>query len=160
MEKLKIVAKKNSKGCEAKFTGLIDESADFSVLKIDTPGVYRFDLEGLTGITSNGIREWMIWCQDPKEGVSLVFENVPKILVDQFNMVVGFLPDYARVDSFYVPYYSDETGAEKMVLFERGREFDDKSIDAPRHYTDENTGTLLEIDVVEEAYFQFLKLDR
>ena len=71
-------------------------------------------------------------------------------------MVQGFLPAQGRVNSFFVPFYSEESGGEKNVLFRSGQEFSDSGeIKVPSVKDDE--GHEMEMDVVEAKYFKFLK---
>src|SRR4051812_10372568 len=101
-------------------SGGVDEDANFQ--QIDT-GAYKsivLDLAGITGINSVGIREWMKWIKTFNAEVQFTIRRCPKIIVDQINMVAGFLPPKAMIESFFVPYYSDASGSEKMILFEKG----------------------------------------
>ena len=72
-------------------------------------------------------------------------------------MVAGFLPDNGKVESFYVPYYCDATGAEKMVLFSEGKEFTGADVNPPEDVKDDDTGDEMELDVIEAKYFKFLQ---
>ena len=78
------------------------------------------------------------------------------MIVDQINMVSGFLPEGAEVESFMVPYYSDASDTEKMVLFTKGKEFKDGEVFPPEDVKDES-GELMEMDVIEAKYFKFIK---
>jgi hypothetical protein len=71
-------------------------------------------------------------------------------------MVQGFLPASGRVNSFYVPFYNDDSGAEKSVLFRNGQEFTDTGLGTIPEVKDEE-GNAMEMDVVEAKYFKFLK---
>jgi hypothetical protein len=70
-------------------------------------------------------------------------------------MVAGFLPQGTTVTSFYVPYYADTSGNEKMVLFENGREFGAGGLKPPAEVKDDS-GEVMEMDVIEAKYFKFL----
>ena len=135
--------------------GNIDEDSNFSNHKLNDDKEIILDLEHVTSINSCGIREWINWLKDASN-TKLVFKKCPKVIIDQINMVSGFLPEKARVESFYVPYYSEDTGEEKLVLFTHGKEFTDNSVNAPETITDNESGDELEIDVVETKYFRFL----
>jgi hypothetical protein len=138
-------------------TGGIDEDANFQPVDPGPAGAVVLDLNGVTAINSVGIREWIKWVKSFPPAVKLSVRNCPKIIVDQINMVAGFLPAGTRIDSFYVPYYSDATGNEKMVLFQNGKEFkDDGSLEFPAEVKDDS-GEAMEMDVIEAKYFKFLK---
>lgn len=136
--------------------GHIDEDIQFDTMDLNGASEVVLDFKDIASINSCGIREWIRWVSGVAEGAKLVFENCPKIIVDQINMVTGFLPTTAVVRSFYVPYYNEDTDEEKMVLFTDGKEFSQGSIDAPEEITDEKSGDVLEIDVIEAKYFKFI----
>ena len=110
------------------FKGQIDEDASFSGLELDGVAKVILDLNEVSAINSCGIREWIKWIRTAPDGSQITYKNCPKVIVDQINMVAGFLPDNAAVESFYVPYYSDDSGNEKMVLFTSGKEFTGNSV--------------------------------
>ncbi len=136
--------------------GNIDEDAAFTPPDTGSAAAVVLDLDGVTAINSVGIREWIKWIKALPGNAQLSLRRCPKIVVDQINMVAGFLPANARVESFYVPYYSDATGNEKMVLFEHGKQFKDGEVHAPPEVKDES-GEPMEMDVIEAKYFKFLK---
>lgn len=137
--------------------GQIDEDTDFAPCDISGAKNLKMNLEGVKSINSCGIREWIKWLDQSQSAESVEFHKCPKIIIDQMNMVEGFLPKNAKVMSFFVPYYSEETGNEKDVLFTRGKEFDDSGVRAPDEYKDEESGDVLELDVIEAKYFKFIK---
>jgi hypothetical protein len=114
------------------------------------------DFQKVAAINSCGIREWIKWLKKIPADKSVVYINCPKIIVDQANMVAGFIPDNGKIQSFYVPYYSEANDTEKMVLFSEGKEFDGSNLNAPATITDDS-GDEMEMDVIEAKYFKFLK---
>lgn len=137
-------------------SGNIDEDSTFSGVDISEATKITLDLDGVTAINSCGIREWIKWIRTAKPGVPVIYRKCPKIIVDQINMVAGFLPDNGKVESFYVPYYSEVSGSEKMVLFSEGKEFKGNEIFAPGEVKDDD-GEIMEMDVIEAKYFKFLQ---
>jgi hypothetical protein len=135
--------------------GNIDEDSNFTPPNLDGHTSVVLDLEAVTAINSVGIREWIKWTKGFAASVRLVVRKCPKIIVDQINMVAGFLPTGTVVQSFYVPYYSETSGNEKMVLFENGREFKDGQIFPPTEVKDDS-GEPMEMDIIEAKYFKFL----
>lgn len=136
-------------------SGVIDEDIDFTKYPIEGAKQIQLNLGGIKSINSCGIREWIKWINKAKDA-SIVYDQCPKIIVDQINMVEGFLPSNGRVASFYVPYYSEESGNEKNILFTWGKEFTDKGLMTPAAVKDED-GSEMEMDVIEAKYFKFLK---
>ena len=151
-------ASKQQNGSEITVTlgGHIDEDATFGSVTLEGASKLVLDLEGITAINSCGIREWIKWMRTLPSAAEIVYRKCPKVIVDQINMVSGFLPEGGKVESFYVPYYSEATGNEKMVLFCEGSEFKGNEIYPPEETKDEK-GELMEMDVIEAKYFKFLK---
>lgn len=139
------------------FSGHIDEDAQFSGLDFEGAPEIKVDLENVSAINSCGIREWIKWIRTAPATSKIVYTKCPKIIVDQINMVAGFLPDNGSVESFYVPYYNEDSGNEKMVLFRSGVEFQGNEVKAPEDIKDDETGDAMEMDVIEAKYFRFLQ---
>ena len=77
-------------------------------------------------------------------------------VVDQINMVQGFLPATGKVISFFVPFYNEDSGSEKSILFSYGREYTEEGVSKTPDVLDD-AGKPMEMDVVEAKYFKFLK---
>lgn len=151
-------ADKKANGSDVVITlsGHVDEDAQFSTLDLAGAAKVVVDADGITAINSCGIREWVKWVRTAPPTSQIVFQKCPKVIVDQINMVTGFLPENAKVESFYVPYYSDASGNEKMVLFKEGAEFKSGELHAPAEVKDDD-GEVMEMDVIEAKYFKFIK---
>jgi hypothetical protein len=134
--------------------GSIDEDTNFGAVPMNESSVI-VDLGEVTAINSVGIREWIKWTKTFPEGCHLTVRNCPKIIIDQINMVQGFLPTDTKIESFFVPYYSEASGVEKMVLFMRGREYHNGKISPPAAVKDDG-GEVMEMDVIESKYFKFV----
>ena len=155
MAKFEVSIEKTGKLAKVSISGVIDEDADFgpySLAGIDHTDLY---LSQIKSINSCGIREWIKWINTA--GVaSIQYFECPKLIVDQINMVQGFLPAHAKVMSFYVPYFNEDSGSEKNVLFSYGTEFTEAGVQAPAAVVDEE-GKPMEMDVIESKFFKFLK---
>lgn len=137
-----------------RINGAINEDFDFSKVPLNKETEYIIDLEGTNSINSCGIREWVKWISQANPQ-KIQFHKCPKVIVDQINMVQGFLPKGAKVISFFVPYYNEDTGSEKNVLLEYGKDFDESGVRVPENVKDDQ-GNPMEIDVIESKYFKFL----
>jgi len=116
------------------------------------------DLKNLTAINSVGIRFFMIWIADFSK-VALTFENCPPFFIDQVNMVSGFLPSHSKVKSFFVPYFAEETGFTKWVLYTEGQEYRRTGAHVlMKHFTTlmDDQGYPMHPDVLESKFFKFL----
>ncbi len=155
MAKFELQIDKKGLDWKIKMAGTIDEDVDFGQYALNGAGNIELFLAEVKSINSCGIREWIKWI-GTAGSVPVSYIECPKIIVDQINMVQGFLPNQGRVVSFFVPYYSEESGSEKSVLFTAGKEYKESGeIKVPQVKDDE--GHEMEMDVVEAKYFKFLK---
>ncbi len=136
-------------------SGIIDEDVDFSNYSLSGVSQVELHLKDVKSINSCGIREWIKWISSAGEA-TVIYDECPKIIVDQINMVEGFLPAKGKVTSFYVPYYNDDSGEEKMVLFKQGQEFNEQGVTPPSSVKD-SAGNEMEMDIMESKYFKFIK---
>ncbi len=155
MGKCEVKVGKNGDQFSVQVAGTIDEDMDFAPYGLAGAAAVEVDLNGIKSINSCGIREWVKWMSSAG-GAAVTFKNCPKVIVDQINMVDGFLPVTGHVQSFYVPYYNDDAGSEKNVLFVRGTHFAEGSVNPPAEVKDDD-GNVMEMDVIEAKYFKFLK---
>ncbi|MEZ0392052.1 MAG: hypothetical protein ACAH59_07560 [Pseudobdellovibrionaceae bacterium] len=155
MSKFEIKIEKAGSAWKVNMAGVIDEDADFNPHSLAGAPAVELQLSQIKSINSCGIREWIKW-MGTAGSVPVKYHECPKIIVDQINMVQGFLPANGKVMSFYVPYYNDDSGSEKNVLFTLGKEYGDQGIQAAPAVKDEQ-GNDMEMDIVEAKYFKFLK---
>lgn len=155
MGKYEIKVEKAPNGGKVTVSGVIDEDADFNPHAIAGMGHVDFFLNDVKSINSCGIREWIKWV-GTAGSAEIHYHQCPKMIVDQINMVQGFLPASGKVMSFYVPYFNEESGSEKNILFTYGKEYSEGGIKAPAEVKDDE-GNPMEMDVVEAKYFKFLK---
>ena len=156
MSKCEIKIEKAGASAKIKITGVVDEDTDFKPYALTGLTQADFHLGGIKGINSCGIREWIKWLETGT-GTQISYHECPKIFVDQINMVQGFLPANGLVASFYVPYFHEESGNEKAVLFTKGKEYAENGTVTPPAAVKDDQGHPMEMDVVEAKYFKFLK---
>ncbi|MDG0816160.1 hypothetical protein [Bdellovibrio svalbardensis] len=154
MGKLDVKIEKAADKLVVQMAGTIDEDVDFSQFNLAGNPAVEVELSNIKSINSCGIREWIKWI-GTAGSAAVTFNNCPKVIVDQINMVDGFLPATGRVQSFFVPYYNDDAGSEKNVLFRYGTEFSDGGVTPPAAVKDDD-GNEMEMDVIESKYFKFL----
>jgi hypothetical protein len=135
-------------------SGAMDEDLSYDNLQLNTPIELVVNFEKIVTINSCGIREWIRWMMQ-YANMKITYRLCPKVIVDQINMVDGFLPKDGIVESFFVPYFNEDTGTEIQVLFSQGKEFDQNGIHPPQEIPD-NAGRPMEMDVIESKYFRFL----
>jgi len=73
-------------------------------------------------------------------------------------MIPDLIPAQAKVISFYVPYYSEESGEERMVLFSSGQQFvvADCGCQMREPVVLDGSDSPMQMDVLREKYFRFL----
>jgi hypothetical protein len=134
--------------------GTMDEDLSYTELTLNNPTELIVNFEKVMSINSCGIREWIRWLMI-YPNIRVTYKLCPKVIVDQINMVDGFLPRNGIVESFFVPYYSEDSGNETHVLFSFGKEFDANGVRPPTDIRDKS-GEVMEMDVIESKYFRFL----
>ena len=156
MGELKSEVNKQGDKVMVKFVGAIDE--DCTLPQVDLAGVKEliFDFEGLNLINSCGIRDWVSWMKTIPSGVIAVFTKCPAILVDQINMINGFVPAGGYVQSFFVPYFCDECDDVVNKLFERGKDYNKGECDVAEEISCPKCSSEAELDVIKLKYFKFL----
>lgn len=155
MSKLKMNMKADGDNRLLSFTGVIDEMFDYSELILNPGKLYKMDLNEVKMINSTGIREWIRFIEKLGPAVSIHYFNCPQIVIQQMNMVAGFLTSNAKVVSFYAPYFCEDTDEEEHVLLNASEIVNFK---APKHTsTHDGVEVELEFDAIEDQYFKFLK---
>ena len=134
------------------FKGQIDEDADFSLLKLAFGSSLVFDLNDVIMINSCGIREWIKFGQTIPSNVKIIYRNCPQVIVEQMNIVKGFVRQGGVIESFYAPYFCEETDEEHKMLIAPKDVVGGK---APA--LKDQQGHVLDFDDIEAQYFNFLK---
>lgn len=81
------------------------------------------DMQRVTFINSIGVKNWILWMTSVPQSCKILLRNCPFVIISQINMVNGFLPSQARVQSFYAPYVNDD-GDEIERLLIRGVDYE------------------------------------
>lgn len=135
--------------------GQIDETFPQELHALKPAGDMVINLDQVKMINSLGIREWIKFMSSVS-AAKIEFVKCPKIFIDQVNMVQGFITPNCKITSFYVPYFNEDSNAEKNILYSQGKEFGEGFLNVAGSVKGED-GSELELDVVEQKYFKFLK---
>jgi hypothetical protein len=137
---------------EISISGSIDEDIHLDKIKVASGKPNHVHLDGVSLINSTGIRQWITWIKN-FENEKWVFFGCPPVFVNQLNMIDSFIPKGSKVESFYIPYYSDETDEEKRLLMLRADWEKD-----PKHFPQQldSEGNEMVLDVLPDKYFKFL----
>lgn len=150
-QKLSINSRIAGDEVQVELIGVIDEDAIFDKIKNLKMANYVFDFNKITMINSCGIREWIKYLQEI-DGTAIKYLNCPQIIIEQVNMVHGFIRKGIAVESFYAPYFCANCDTEKRILLKGAEVINSK---APVKQC--NTCQLdLEFDAIEKQYFSFL----
>ena len=159
----KITSNKTGSELYLKFSGDINENSEFNNINLEEIQVVHMDFKEVGFVNSVGLRSWIIWVKN-FSNLKINFYNCPRQVVDQLNILEGFMPPNATVQSFFVPFYCDECDHTDMVLASRGKDYIEASADKKEGVSlaDElpcsQCGQNAEMDVLKERYFNFLKL--
>jgi anti-anti-sigma regulatory factor len=133
--------------------GVIDENADLSFFA-GLHGTVTVNLRSVRRINSYGVRSWIEGIRLLPPDAQLLFVECPPPVVDQVNMVAGFLGS-GRVESFYAPMACRSCGHEMDALFDvatcqlaGGRV---PAVTCPK------CGSAMEVDDLEDQYLLFVR---
>tara|TARA_R110000868_G_scaffold117600_1_gene312185 strand:- start:4922 stop:5383 length:462 start_codon:yes stop_codon:yes gene_type:complete len=133
-------------------SGRIDEDSHFDEITSSSADVFVFDFKDITLINSCGVREWINLVNVVIKDSKIVYRHCPQIMIEQMNMVQGFLPEGASIESFYAPYFDPDQDKEVKMLISLSEV---KNKKAPIKKNEK--GTELEFDALEAQYFNFIK---
>jgi hypothetical protein len=98
-------------------TGVIDENADLALINTLGGRPARFNMKAVRRINSYGVRSWMDAIRRIPSDTDVVFVQCPPPVIDQCNMVSGFL-GHGRLESFFAPMTCPECDEQLDQLFE------------------------------------------
>lgn len=155
--KLKIKKQLQQNICYFSFEGDIDEDFVYQDLKAETQK-YLIDFEKVDMINSCGIREWINFLAYLGEGSQIIYVNCPQIIIQQINMVEGFMTPSSHVHTFYAPYYCEDLDEERQFLLKAEEVM---ALKAPVK-TLEQDGKVyeMEFDAIEKQYFNFISIQK
>lgn len=150
-QKLTINIKISGDEVHVSLEGVIDEDSIFDKIKSLALGKYFFDFNKVSMINSCGIREWIKYLEGI-EGSQITYLNCPQIIIEQVNMVHGFIRKGIVVESFFAPYFCARCDVEKKIILKSSEVTNYK---APLKQCETCKGDS-EFDAIEKQYFSFL----
>lgn len=137
---------------EVQLSGIMDEDMDLSSVSNLLEGTIVFDFKEVSSINSCGIRDWISFISPLSQ--KIVYRNCPKIIIEQMNMVKGFLPEGSSIESFYAPFFCESCENEELVLLTPDKI---EARKAPTNIKCSNCGAEgMEFDALPQQYFHFL----
>jgi hypothetical protein len=146
--------------------GEIDEHSDFSKIELPAKGILTIDLKGITMLNSMGLRNWVQWSRGLRKLATVKLENCPNIIVHQINVLEGFIPLGATVESMDVPYFCDSCNAEFYYHAVRGTDYMEATqekplqINLPEPVPCPECGEDAGCDFIPNKHFHFLNRKR
>lgn len=132
--------------------GIVDEHADLGFLA-RLAGRAQISLKGVRRINSFGVRAWIDAIRKVPADATFEFIECPPPVIDQMNMVSGFL-GRGKVSSFFAPMACEACTNEQDVLFNVA---DCKESGRLPAVACSRCSKPLELDDIEDQYLLFLK---
>jgi hypothetical protein len=149
----RVEATEGEGGKTLRLAGVIDEHADLRFMG-NLHGDVRLSMRGVRRINSYGVRSWIDAIRKVPTDCRLELVECPPPVVDQMNMVAGFL-GRGKVTSFYAAMVCESCSHEVDHLFtvEECRKAGGKfpPVACP------TCGKRMEVDDIEEQYLLFVR---
>ena len=151
-------------GVELALIGYMDEKTELpSPEKLKNFSRLTINFARVNAILSMGVKAWIRFADDVERipQTPIEFKNCSKAIIDQINLVVGFLPKNAHVTSLYVPVYCPDCQASVKSL----QKVDDiktlihkvpAKLDTDRSLHGPGCQGSFELECNPEAYLKFL----
>lgn len=162
MSQGKVVTKKNGDILEVTVSGYVGENAGLFDLNFAGIRMVKMDLSGVSYINSVGVKNWIMWTGKFPESLVIEFHGCPSLIVNQVNMVLGFLPNNGTIESLSAPYVCEDCSREETVELLRGRDYQYASLTEAFKFQSPKVmcpkcNKQMELDGVESKFFSFLK---
>ncbi len=156
--KLHVQVIRNSEGITLKLDGVLDETAELPAFDTSFAGRVMIDLEKLSFINSLGCRKWIHWLKAYPKETQIALTKCSSVIVNQINILVGFVPPGVAVESIYVPYFCESCEKDEQVLMPTpGGAVQDWTPDSvPDEKECVHCKQQAELDVIKPRYFHFL----
>ncbi|MDA8792724.1 hypothetical protein N9N67_05730 [Bacteriovoracaceae bacterium] len=151
-EELLVVKENDGESTIFHFSGVINEEFLQQQIEIPISPNIVLDLDKVKLINSCGIREWIRFIQRMDQQEKIIYRQIPKVFINQMNIVKGFVTKNSLVESFYAPYFDEDNDLEMDKLI-----FTDQVVDSQAPVFMNEQGNELEFDAFESTYFKFLK---
>lgn len=146
--------------------GPISEKTTIFEHPVKTATEIVLDMEKVTFINSIGVKNWINWSLNLPLTCKVSILKCPYVIVNQVNIVEGFLPRNGKIESFVAPYLCEECSFETNVMAIRGKDYDyatetsEKYIKLALEMPCPKCRAKMEPDFVVEKAFSFLDLKR
>lgn len=154
--KLAIQMQANGEDIRVSMSGILDETCELPEFATPVTGRLIIDLEKLAMINSLGCRKWVLWIKAVKAKQGITLAKCSPAVVNQMNILSGFLPDNVTVESLFVPYHCEACADERFILFHIEQANSAEQIaNWPEKLDCPQCKSRMELDVLKARYFVF-----
>lgn len=120
------------------------------------------NMEKVTFINSIGVKNWINWTMKIPSMCKVRLAKCPFVIINQANIVHGFLPKHCTIESFIAPFACTSCGHEKLIDLTVGQEYqyktatEPKFLKLPEEILCNKCGDFMEADFLIEKSFMFL----
>jgi ribosomal protein L44E len=112
--------------------GPIGDTTELFILPLKDMKQLTIDMTKTTYINSIGVKHWITWAMKLAPTLDVKLVNCPFVIVNQANIVVGFMTKKMKVESFRMPYVCEECSREETLTATRGKEYEYASPGVPK----------------------------
>lgn len=144
----------NNGVASVKLAGRMDEDMDLEKVKTVSEPQVIFDFKEIESINSCGIRDWINFLGEIPKAHKIIYKNCPQVIIEQMNMVKGFLPSNSTIESFFAPFFCEECEHEEKILLSPDKVIEKKpptDIVCPKC-----SASGMDFDAIAAQYFHFL----
>ncbi|MBX2989225.1 MAG: hypothetical protein KF802_15155 [Bdellovibrionaceae bacterium] len=162
MSSSKIVTQRKGDRVDVQVIGFVGEQTDLFQIDLRDVKHLELNLAHMNYINSVGVGGWVKWTGRFTPDMRFTLVECPHLVINQINMVVGFIPKWTEILSFYLPYACTDCNAEKSLLMKLGTDYEFASaaapskINLPEKVECPNCKAEMEMDVVPSKYLFFL----
>lgn len=148
---------------EISVEGPISEKASLFEINLQTFKEIRLNMSKVTFINSIGVKNWILWTYRIPADAKLYLDECPFVIVNQINIVHGFIPKNAVVTSFLAPFLCDNCSHEQTVKLAQNVHYfyssdqSESSLKLPENMKCPKCGGTMEPDFILEKTFGFIK---
>jgi hypothetical protein len=165
MSELKTTKERIGTDVTMRLIGEINERSEIQMPELKEVKTITFDFMHINHINSSGIRFWIQFVQTIPPEIIPHFKNLPKIIVDQMSMVVGFMPKGSVIDSFEMPFFCDKCNKSEREMLQKDLHFMQATGTTASNLRLPRVGcgqTICEMtpDMLPKKYLRFLEIPR
>ncbi len=162
MASAKVEAKKVDDVLQVTVTGYVGENAGLFNLNFAGVKKMTMDLSGVNYMNSIGVKNWIHWAGQFPKTLQIEFHSCPTLIVNQVNMVAGFLPNNGTIESLLAPYACENCSREETIPLKRSVDYEYASMTAGYNFKPPSIAcakckSAMELDAIESKFFNFLK---